>query len=164
MPYKDINKRREYHRIYNRNWIKNNQKRWSEILRKSDKKRENDPKRKLFQNGCRRRGHHRNKIKVLKLYGLKCAYCGEDRYELLTVDHINNDGAKHRKTKEYKRLNVGGMYGYLAKSEFRPDLYQILCHNCNSAKYYYKISPTENDYMPLSYWENYCKLRKKPNK
>ena len=30
-------------------------------------------------------------------YGWSCACCGEDRYEFLSIDHINGGGAKHRR-------------------------------------------------------------------
>ena len=73
-------------------------------------------------------------------YGGKCTCCGEERYEFLAFDHVNNDGAEHRKTVK------GGekMVSWLFKEGF-PDHIQILCHNCNSAKAYYGICPHERE-------------------
>ncbi len=39
----------------------------------------------------------RRREKVFNHYGKKCACCGESIYEFLTIDHINNDGAKHKR-------------------------------------------------------------------
>ena len=33
---------------------------------------------------------------VIAAYGGKCACCGIDDWHFLSIDHINNDGAKHR--------------------------------------------------------------------
>jgi hypothetical protein len=58
-----------------------------------------------------------------------CSCCGEKHDEFLSIDHINNDGADHR------RMIGGGntMYRWLIKSNFPPG-FQVLCMNCNFAK------------------------------
>ena len=64
---------------------------------------------------------------VLEHYGLRCACCGESTYEFLELDHINNDGTKHRK-------EIGtNINHWLYKNNF-PDGFQTLCSNCNNAK------------------------------
>jgi len=85
----------------------------------------------------RRERYAKNKELVLKLYGNKCACCGESRKEFLTLDHINEDGANWR-----KRFGKSGSYFYqwVVKNNFPEDL-QILCWNCNLAKHIYKICP-----------------------
>lgn len=163
MPYADPVKRKEYHKEYSKKWEGNNRDKRKLYQKKHDLKRNETPVRKKQLSDVRYRRHHRNKVYVLEKYGTECTYCGEKRYELLVCDHINNDGARHRETQEYKRFNCGGMYGYLAKTEYRPDLYQILCHNCNAAKQYYGISPDGNEYKDLEYWKELSKLRRKEN-
>lgn len=159
MPYKDLKKRKEYQKKYLEKWeIKNKDKR-REYTKKHDKKRKVFPKRIKQLAEVRFRRHHRNKVKVLELYGKKCNYCGEDRYEFLSIDHINNDGARHKETAEYKRLNCGGMWGVLSHTEYRPDLYQVLCHNCNIAKEHYHIEPNKNGHKPFEYWREISKKR-----
>lgn len=61
--------------------------------------------------------------------GQKCACCGESQEGFLCVDHVNDDGASHRK-------QVGhGMKFYLwLKRNGFPTGFQILCVNCNFAK------------------------------
>ncbi len=60
----------------------------------------------------------------------KCVCCGISNYELLTIDHVNGGGNKHRKeigvrgSEFYRWLMANGM----------PDGYQVLCFNCNFAR------------------------------
>ena len=79
----------------------------------------------------RRKGFLRNqkrRVKVLNHYGNKCMECSETREEVLTIDHINNDGNIHRKEGGGKNL-----YQWLIKNNF-PEGFQILCYNCNCSK------------------------------
>jgi len=63
----------------------------------------------------------------------QCACCGETEIKFLTIDHINNDGAKHRKI---FRLNRGGksLYCWIKRNGF-PEGFQVLCYNCNCGRY-----------------------------
>lgn len=63
--------------------------------------------------------------------GYKCVCCGEEEKIFLTLDHINNDGAKHRKA---IGIRGGiGIYTWIRKNNF-PDGFQVLCFNCNHGK------------------------------
>lgn len=64
-----------------------------------------------------------------------CACCGESTYEFLSIDHINNDGSRHR-----KEMGSRQIYSWLIKNNF-PSGFQILCHNCNMAKGFYGKCP-----------------------
>jgi hypothetical protein len=57
---------------------------------------------------------------------LKCAKCGEDHFEFLALDHMNGDGAQHRREvgKGSQLLRSLQKHGY-------PPGYRVLCHNCN---------------------------------
>ncbi len=71
----------------------------------------------------------RNKKKVFDHYGWKCKCCGETASVFLTIDHINNDGADHR-----RKIGRGdALYYWLIKNNF-PEGFQTLCRNCNWAK------------------------------
>jgi len=74
---------------------------------------------------------------VLKEYGNKCNCCGEAYAEFLTVDHINNDGAEHRKNLGSKSM----LYKWLKKNNFPKDNFQLLCMNCNFSKGMYGYCP-----------------------
>ena len=63
-------------------------------------------------------------------YGGKCTCCGEDRLVFLAIDHINGGGSK-----EHQKVGHGtAFYRWLRKNEY-PQGYQVLCHNCNFAKW-----------------------------
>ena len=61
---------------------------------------------------------------------LKCMCCGESNYIFLTLDHVNDDGAQHR-----KEVGSAGAKTWLdlRKREY-PEGYQILCYNCNCGR------------------------------
>ena len=76
---------------------------------------------------------YRNKLKaeLFKAYGNKCTCCGESNLMFLTIDHIHNDGWKHKK----KLKTHGGyrIYSWLRKQGY-PSGYRILCFNCNCGR------------------------------
>ncbi|MDE1814921.1 MAG: hypothetical protein KGI05_09715, partial [Thaumarchaeota archaeon] len=59
---------------------------------------------------------------------MKCACCGESIVEFLTMDHINNDGAEHR-----RKIGSAYLYSWLISNNF-PEGFQVLCWNCNCAR------------------------------
>ncbi|GAF67281.1 unnamed protein product, partial [marine sediment metagenome] len=91
-------------------WIKNNPQRFKEINAK-----------------------HRFKLKkaAFENYGgTICKCCGETEIDFLCLDHIDNDGAEHRKI-------VGGgnhFYRWLKNNKYPKLRLQVLCYNCNNSK------------------------------
>lgn len=69
------------------------------------------------------------RVEVLDHYGGKCACCGEAELKFLCVDHINNDGAEHRR----QIGTAATMWKWIIDSGF-PDTFQVLCRNCNWGK------------------------------
>jgi hypothetical protein len=70
------------------------------------------------------------KISILTIYGrgrLACVQCGESRLECLSIDHINNDGAK-----DHSKYGIH-IYWKLKKLGY-PLGYQTLCMNCQFIK------------------------------
>lgn len=82
-------------------------------------------------NKKRRRNQAAYKDRVFSHYGKVCACCAESIFEFLTIDHVNNDGAAHRKTT--KRAG-SGLYHWLLSRGF-PVGFQTLCRNCNWGKH-----------------------------
>lgn len=73
------------------------------------------------------------KTNVLSHYGNCCVMCGNKDIRVLELDHINNNGAEHRKIIG----NPGHTYGFLKKNNYPnnpPFLLQVLCANCNHKK------------------------------
>jgi len=64
--------------------------------------------------------------------GAACRCCGEAHLECLTLDHVNDDGAAHRRANP-KFASTSTLYRHLVKSGFPPG-FQVLCMNCNFAK------------------------------
>lgn len=61
-----------------------------------------------------------------------CACCGENEKDFLTIDHVAENGAEHRK--QIGRAS-DKLHNWLIKNNF-PAGYQILCFNCNCARSY----------------------------
>lgn len=78
------------------------------------------------------------KQRTMDYYGGKCVCCGEAGLVFLTVDHIDGNGAKHRKqiAPNHKGRGLCGdlFYRWLEKNNY-PSGFQTLCYNCNIGKH-----------------------------
>lgn len=63
--------------------------------------------------------------------GFRCACCGETEEAFLSIDHINNDGAEHRRN---NRLQTGEQMHRWLKRNGYPEGFQVLCMNCQWGK------------------------------
>lgn len=77
--------------------------------------------------------HRRLKQIVVYGYGGKCAICGIDDIDVLTIDHVNDNGAQQRKERGRSREMGHGLLTRL-RNECFPSEYQVLCANCNMRK------------------------------
>ena len=72
----------------------------------------------------------KRKVLILQIYSkhtMRCAKCGISDIDVLTIDHIDNGGYKHRR-------EIGSdFYAWLIKNKF-PTGFQVLCLNCNWKK------------------------------
>lgn len=72
-------------------------------------------------------------------YGRRCAcpHCTETNEYFLTIDHINGDGAEHR-----RQLGGSGhkLYKWIIDNDY-PNTIQLLCWNCNCGKNKYGVCP-----------------------
>ena len=67
---------------------------------------------------------------IMAYGGYRCACCGIDEPLFLTLDHMNNDGVRHR-----RRIGKGGtFYTWLRKRGYPPG-FQVLCSNCNHGRF-----------------------------
>lgn len=112
---------------WKRNWRKNNPEKVKNH-RLSFKERYPD----YYKN------YQRNlRIKCINYYSNNkncCACCGEKRFEFLAIDHIHGDGSKHRK------LVGKNMVRWIINNNF-PNMFMILCHNCNQSMGIYGYCP-----------------------
>lgn len=65
---------------------------------------------------------------IINEYGHVCAWCGEADYIFLTLDHVNDDGAEHR-----REIGAGSILSWIEDNNY-PDSIQLLCWNCNVTK------------------------------
>ena len=147
----------EERKLYLKNYRKKNpekfviaQKKYTENNPNKTKEWKNLNKEKVIEHA--KRGREKNKKKVneysrnyfrnlrmqcLQHYGGEkpsCVCCGESKIEFLALDHKNGGGNKHR------ILVKGNISQWIKKNNF-PDVFQILCHNCNMAKGFYGECP-----------------------
>ncbi len=95
--------------------------------------------------------YRKARMEVLQHYSGKeipeCSCCQETQFEFLQIDHINNDGAEHRRAigmaqgdanqvkKEKQRVSIGGNgFVYWLKKNNFPEGFQVLCANCHAGK------------------------------
>lgn len=98
---------------------------------KKYKKRERVKVNKLARNYKRRL-----REQFLEMYGNKCACCGETLVEFLTVEHKLGQIGIKKKEIAYDAYRK-------AIQEYRPDIYEIRCWNCNMSKGRYGYCPHE---------------------
>ena len=117
------------------------------IKRKSNRKNIAHHKKYLFQHKEKiasqtREAHTFRRMTCLYHYGRGnpfCLCCGEREIKFLCIDHINNDGAQHRKTLS-KNGKGGNIFVWLIRNNF-PEGFQVLCYNCNITKSLYNGCP-----------------------
>ena len=124
--------------LHRREWDKtpngiSYRKKHAEYMREYRKKKGDKMRQK------QREYYQKARIEALEYYGgkpPKCAECGESRIACLSIDHIDNNGAEHRReiTKEYGyKLGGNQILMWLKKNNY-PEGFQILCYNCNIIK------------------------------
>lgn len=83
-----------------------------------------------------RRLNARIKAEVIGHYGGACRVCGEADIDVLTLDHVVGGGSDHRRAIGNGRRESGGQKTYRwAKRHGYPDIFRVLCYNCNVKAY-----------------------------
>lgn len=77
------------------------------------------------------------KLDLIAAYGGKCACCGEDEPDFLTVDHTNNDGREHRR----KCPGHLALYRDLRDRGYPKKGFCLMCFNCNIARSLFGVCP-----------------------
>lgn len=113
-------------------WYRKNKKR--ALARAAEWQRAHPEEVKAHQKKIRARKW----TKAFAAYGDRCVCCGETEPLFLTIDHINNDGAKHR-----KEIGQRNFLLWLSRNNYPPG-FQTMCINCNLGKHRNKgICPHE---------------------
>jgi hypothetical protein len=122
-----VHKARIRERVYE--WRKKNPEKYRAI----------EERHRTQYRGVKKQTHIERRLLVLNFYSkgsMKCACCGEKELVMLTIDHINNDGGRHRKSDK----SAGYIVWWIIKNNF-PSGFQVLCMNCNWAKRITGICP-----------------------
>ncbi len=91
------------------------------------------------RQAIKRRYAEKLKKETIIAYGGKCALCGESNQEFLSIDHINKDGAQHRRSLGYIGKDTTSFRSYLRRLGWPKDNYRLLCLNCNSGLYFAEL-------------------------
>jgi hypothetical protein len=67
---------------------------------------------------------------ILAYGGYRCACCGMREALFLTIDHINNDGGRHR-----RRVGPTTRFLLWLRRKGYPPGFQVLCSNCNHGRH-----------------------------
>lgn len=147
MPYKNIADRRANYkrRIKNDPEFQAKRRMWQAAYRARGGKRaeyeriKSDPQ-KYSELLAKRTAYRRSKhVDAIRMYGNKCACCGEREYAFLAIDHIHRGGKAQRAS---VASTPGGavswtkFYVWLTKLGKRRKGFRVLCHNCNFATRY----------------------------
>lgn len=114
------------------------------IIEKSCKYAKDNP---IRHNEKGKIAKEKNKFKVFSHYcqgDIKCQYCNQNDIDVLSIDHVNGDGAEHRKKINSKGGN--NFHRWLKKNNF-PDGFQILCFNCNFKKRNQELKPNNPTHL-----------------
>jgi hypothetical protein len=89
----------------------------------------NDTAARDAANKSQRDRYRSLRIEILAAYGGQCLCCGEKEFDFLCIDHLEDDGARHRKQ---IKTNI---YVWLKKAGCPKDgRFGVSCHNCNVAR------------------------------
>lgn len=85
-------------------------------------------------------------LETVAAYGGKCTCCGETEETFLQLDHVENDGAKHRAElyPDFPKSFCGNKVHVWAKQNGWPTILQLHCANCNFAKMRRGVCPHVN--------------------
>lgn len=70
------------------------------------------------------------RAEFIAAYGGRCACCSESEPKFLDLDHVNGNGAKHRR----ELGNNQQVILFLKRSGWPKQGYQLLCCNCNQGR------------------------------
>lgn len=89
------------------------------------------PRHKAKNAERERTRYARLRLQLIAAYGGECSCCGEAEQAFLELDHVNGDGAAHR-----RKIGRGSKacYAWLKKRGFPRDGYRLLCANCNQGR------------------------------
>lgn len=118
-----------------RTYFRERRKRNGDAVRASERhsRKNAPPKTKEHRHAMAKAWRDNLRSEVITAYGGFCACCGISEICFLTLDHVNQDGAEHRR-------QIGARHAwskvYLwARDNGYPPTLRVLCWNCNNAAF-----------------------------
>lgn len=102
-----------------------------QAIRSSQVRGHRDEETKRRNAEYQKRYRDKLKAEIYQAYGNRCACCGEAEVMFLSIDHVENDGALHRKAGIDNCTTA--LMGRIKREGFPPS-FQLLCMNCNHGK------------------------------
>lgn len=137
-----------------------NNRRWQREYRKKhpENKERNRLHSKKWRENNLARSHeltrrYRDKVKleVFTHYArngkIECS-CSFNNIDALCLDHVNDNGAEHRRSTSGPKMGGINFYKYIRANGYPEDL-QILCANCNLIKEKERLRRKTNAHLPL---------------
>lgn len=62
-----------------------------------------------------------------------CRWCGQGDIDVLVIDHIEDNGAEHRRENGGRCFSGDRFYRWIIRNDYPPG-FQVLCANCNLKK------------------------------
>lgn len=113
-------------------WRSANKERWAQLHNRYYQKKKSEKPEWVAAERLRGREYWRGlRNAALDAYGRSCACCGETIDEFLSIDHMDNDGAAHRRTLKTKGA---GIWKWLRDNNY-PPRFETMCINCNFGRY-----------------------------
>ena len=109
---------------YNKRYNKNHANEFREYNHSYNRR----PERKKYFAELMRLRNFQNRFDAILHYSngnMKCDLCPENDIDILCIDHVNHNGAEHRKEMYNTRI-----CDWLRRHNY-PDGFRILCFNCN---------------------------------
>lgn len=103
----------------------------------ASRKRYEKNRESILSREARRRRELR--AEVISAYGGRCACCGITGTEFLSIDHLEGNGRAHHK----EAGSTKAVYEDVKRAGF-PAAYQVLCMNCNCARFVFGVCPHQS--------------------
>lgn len=104
---------------------------------------------RLQHNARGTKAKNKLKLEVFSVYScgdFKCKHCDETETGVLTVDHVNGDGAEHRREIGLTASCGSNFYRWLKRNNY-PEGFQILCYNCQYRKRMLEMRSDEQTHL-----------------
>lgn len=131
----EILEKRRLYRMANREKISDCQKKYREINRQRLNAWHRQPHVRQHKKIVRARWNAESRNRVLRHYSggeVHCRHCGIRDPDVLTIDHMNGNGRRHREQVNTYQSSTA-FYRWLIRNDF-PVGFQVLCANCQLKK------------------------------